>query len=58
MQDVEVVVQSGDIEASHRIGKSDRKTSSKKTIVRFINRKYCKKALINREKLRNVNSET
>lgn len=58
MQDVEVVVQSGDIEACHRIGKSDRKTSSKKTIVRFINRKYCKKALINRKKLRNVNSET
>ena len=58
MQDVEVVVQSGDIEACHRIGKSDQKTSSKKTIVRFVNRKYCKKALINRKKLRNVNSET
>ena len=43
MQDVEVVVKSGDIETCHRIGKSDRKTCSKKTIVRFINRKYCKK---------------
>ena len=58
MQDVELVVQSGDIEACHRIGKSDRKTSSKKTIVRFINHKYWKKALINKKKLRNVNSET
>ena len=52
MQDVEVVVQSGDIETCHRIGKSDQKTSSKKTIVRFINCKYCKKALINRKKLK------
>ena len=51
MQDVGVVVQSGDIEACHRIGKSDRKTSSKKTI-------FCKKALINRKKLRNNNTET
>ena len=32
MQDEEVVVQSGDIKACHRIGKSDRKTSSKKTV--------------------------
>ena len=52
MQDVEVVVQSGDIETCHRIGKSDQKTSSEKTIVRFINCKYCKKALINRKKLK------
>ena len=57
MEDVDVIVQNGDIEACHRIGKSDQKTSSKKTIVRFINRKYCKKALVNRKKLININSE-
>ena len=39
---------------SHRIEKSYQKTSSRKTIVRFINRKYCKKALVNREKLTNI----
>ena len=57
MEDVDVIVQNGDIEVCHRIGKSDQKTSSKKTIVRFINRKYCKKALVNRKKLININSE-
>ena len=30
MKDVDVIVQNGDIEACHRIGKSDHKTSSKK----------------------------
>ena len=34
------------------------KNLSKKTIVRFVNRKYCKKALINRKKLVNINSKT
>ena len=58
MEDVDVFIQNGDIEAFHRIGKSDKKTSSKKTIVRFVNGKYCKKALINRKKLVNINSET
>ena len=46
------------IEACHRIGKSVKKTSSKENFVRFINRKYCKKALVNRKKLININSET
>ena len=54
---IDVIVQNGDIEACHRIGESDQKTSSKKTIVRFINCKYCKKALVNRKKLININSE-
>ena len=57
MEDLDVIVQNGDIEVCHRIGKSDQKTSSKKTIVRFINRKYCKKALVNRKKLININSQ-
>ena len=57
MEDVDVVIQSGDIEACHRIGKSDQETSRKKTIVRFINCKYCKKALVNRKNFININSE-
>ena len=57
MEDVDVIFQNGDVEACHRIGKSDQKTSSKKTIVRFINCKYCKEALVNRKKLININSE-
>ena len=57
MEDVDVTVQNGDVEACRRIGKSDQKTSSKKSIVRFINHKYCKKALVNMKKLININSE-
>ena len=34
-----------------RFGKPEKITKSRKTIVRFINRKYCKKALLNRKKL-------
>ena len=40
------------------LGNLIKKTSSKKSIVRFFNRKYCKKALISRKKLVNINSET
>ena len=49
MEDVDVIVQNGDIEVCHRIGKSDQKTSIKKN-VRSINCKYCEKALVNRKK--------
>ena len=35
-----------------------KKSSSKKAIVRFVSCKYCKKALINRRNLININSET
>ena len=49
MKDVDVHINSSDLEACHRIGKSDRTTASKKTIVRFTNRKYCKKALLKRK---------
>ena len=58
MKDVDVYIDSSDIEACHRIGKLDCKTSSKKTIVRFVNRKYCKKALLNRKNFAHINSET
>ena len=57
MEDVDVIVQNGDIEVCHRIGKSNQKTSIKKNIVRFISCKYCKKALLNRKKLINIDSE-
>ena len=58
MEDVDVFIQNGDIEACPKIGKSDKKTSSKETIVQFVNRKYCRKALINRKELVNINSKT
>ena len=51
-----VHVTADDTEACHRICKS--KGNSKKTIVRFINRKHCKCALVNRKKLKSFNSES
>ena len=51
-----VHVTADDIEACHRIGKF--KGNTKKTIVRFINRKHCKCALVNRKKLKSFNSES
>ena len=47
LNEIHVDVSRSDIEACHRIGRS--KNSSKKTIVRFINRKYAKKVLLNRK---------
>ena len=40
IEDVDIVIQNGDIEveAYYRIGKSNKKTSSKKTFVPFVNR--------------------
>ena len=40
------------MEECHRIGKSN--NGSKKTIIRFVNRKYCKKALLNRKQLERI----
>ena len=51
-----VHVTANDIEACHRIGKS--KGNSKKTFVRFINRKHCKCVLLNRRKLKSFSSES
>ena len=51
-----VHVTADDIEACHKIGKS--KGNSKKTIVRFINRKHRKWAFVNRKKLKFFNSES
>ena len=51
MKDVDVDINSSDIEACHRIGQSDQSTASKKTSVCFINWKYCKKAFFKKENL-------
>ena len=56
LSDIGVSIQSEEIEACHRFGKTDRKTKSKKTIVRFVNKKHCKKALLNKKKLSNINN--
>ena len=53
---IEVNVSSKDIEACHRIGKS--KDNFKKTIIRFVNRKYEKKALLNRKKLKHLDKSS
>ena len=50
-------VNMNDSEASHIIEKSDTKISSKKTYF-FFKLKHCKKVLINRKKLRDINCET
>ena len=53
---IEVNVSSKDTEACHRIGKS--KDNSKKTIIRFVNRKYAKKALLNRKNLKHLDKSS
>ena len=58
MKDADVDINSSDIEACHRIGKSDHRTASKKTTVCFINKKYCKKALLKRKNFVTVNTVT
>ena len=50
---IDVNVSTKDIEACHGIGKS--RENSKKTIIRFVNRKYAKKALLNKKSLKNIN---
>ena len=49
---IDVNVTSKEIEACHRVGKS--RNNSKKTIVRFVNRKFAKKAIVNRKSLKNI----
>ena len=56
LSDITVSIQSKEIQTCHGFGKTDRKTKSKKTDVRFINRKHCKKALLNNKKLSNINN--
>ena len=47
LSDIDVDVDSNALEACHRFGKPEKTTKSRKTIVRFTNRKYCRKALLN-----------
>ena len=51
--DMDAEVESSDIEDCDRIRKSD-KANSKKPIIRFGNRKCCKKALLNRKSWKNA----
>ena len=51
LADIDVLLESQDIEACHRFGKPNRDRSLK-TIVLFVNRKNCKKVLFNKNKLR------
>ena len=50
LADIDVLVESQDIEARHRFGKPER-DKSQKTTVRFVNRKNCKKALLKKKLL-------
>ena len=52
--EISVEISPNDTEACHRVGVS--KNSSKKTIVRFMNRKHAKKAPISRKSLRKNSS--
>ena len=53
LSDIDVKVTTNDIEARHRVGKSDNKIGTK-TIVRFDNRKNAKQALYNKKKLSQI----
>ena len=53
LSDIDVNVESRKVVDCHRIGKSN--NGSKKTIIRFINRKCCKKALLKRKQLERIN---
>ena len=53
LADIDISVESQDIEACHRFGEPDR-DKSQKTIVQFVNRKNCKKVLFNKNKLSSI----
>ena len=52
LSDIDGNVESREVEDCHEIGKSN--NGSKKTIIRFTNRKYCKKALAIRNQLEKI----
>ena len=52
LSDIDVNVESREVEECHRFGKSN--NGSKKTMIRFVNRKHCKKALRNRKQLERI----
>ena len=55
LADIDVLVEIQDIEVCHRFGKPDR-DKSQKTIVRFVNRKICKKVLFIKKKLSSIDN--
>ena len=57
MSNINVNIEENDIEACHRFGKPDVTSKSKKTIVRFANRKNCNKIFENKKKLAKLNNE-
>ena len=58
LTDINVNVESNDIEACHRIGKKDSRIGSTKTIIRFVNKKHTKQVLYNKKKLSQVKKNT
>ena len=52
MESIDIKVESGEIEACHRLPARD--NQNKKTIIRFVNRKKCEKSLKNKKKLASV----
>ena len=57
MSDINVNNEGNDIEACHRFGKPDVTSKSKKTIVRFANRKNCSKIFENKKKSAKLNNQ-
>ena len=57
MSDINVNIEENDIEACHRLGKPDVTSKSKKTIVRFANRKNCNKIFENKKKLAKLKNQ-
>ena len=51
-------IEGNDIEACHRVVKFNNNKPPRKTLVRFVNRKICLQALINRRKLRSFDTST
>ena len=51
---IDVNISTSDIEACHRLGKF--KNKQRKTIIRFVNRKHAKTALLNRKRLKQVDT--
>ena len=56
LNEVDLNVSNNDIEACHRLGKQMNKP--RKTIIRFVNRKFAKKALLNRKRLKHAETSS
>ena len=57
LSDIGVSVKPSDIEVCHRMGKSSGGNSPRRTIMRFVNRKICYLIMVNKKKLRDIDSE-